>query len=413
MKHIPGRPADFNDNNPVEMRGYRLLTSESDLGKKLGLPPTSRIITQPYGAVPYDPPGPRFWRYYPNGILVGDNSTCARALYGPIAEYWGDTGQFEGPLGLPISDVIERPGGSAIAIFERGVLLKPAGGPVTDVYPLPAALVSTFSATPASAGTPAKPGFDPSIEGITALAQQRIVEILAKAFATNAKLRDNVNSVTPTVTFVDTQTGRCIGGGFGSSGTGQAQLRAHRFKVLLECDLKGCAGSIGGASADLYVTIRLGLTGSLVAAILEDYHLEGISTPLGLGDELMKSAVTSAVEPYRGKNVLTPVATRVRSICSRSWSTSTATSTSTRISRVRPARCCAGSPSMKPTSRSIACDSSATCTSRSSPMAQPLRPASLRLATRSCTRSRSSPTSSGCARSSTSSPARPSTRKRT
>lgn len=45
-----------------------------------------------------------YWQYFPNGIIVSSPDTCACALLGSIYEYWDQLGQFDGPLGAPMTD---------------------------------------------------------------------------------------------------------------------------------------------------------------------------------------------------------------------------------------------------------------------------------------------------------------------
>src|SRR5262245_9087207 len=83
-------------------------------------------------------------------------------------------------------------------------------------------MVQALTSTTATATQPAKPGYDITIDGITALAQARANELVARAMATNETLKKDVESIDNLVTFEGVGLERCEGGGFGSHGPGTA-----------------------------------------------------------------------------------------------------------------------------------------------------------------------------------------------
>jgi hypothetical protein len=180
MAHIGGQRADDNDNDPVEVRHYQILGSGLD--DALGRFPTSHILYRDRlgrGAI--------FWQYFPNGIIISTPDTCACVLYGPIFDYWDQTGEFDGPLGAPSTDVLRIPGpptppaspppppNGSYAVFQHGVLyLGPSiNDTVTELTPLAQGLVASAS------------GITPTGDVIAVAAQSIVQGFADNALATN------------------------------------------------------------------------------------------------------------------------------------------------------------------------------------------------------------------------------------
>ncbi len=284
ITQIHGQAAEENDNDPVEVRRSQI--TGSALGYTLGYPPTSPIYYDFY----QDGVAQHFWEYFPNGMIVWSVNTCAKVLYGPIFDFWAQTGQFKGPLGSPATDVTQLPDGTSFVVFENGVLWLDSQGTVQQLSPLAASMVQAFAHV------------DPSITGITALAQQKISDLANQAVQSNQQLKDNVNSITPTVQFDHAGNGGCTGASFNNPGTSLA--RSHTFNVHLDISLKGCAGTFGGASADMHVTIRLHVTPPNVQAFLESYTIDQVGSPFGAGDNDIRNGLTSALNAEYGHDLL-------------------------------------------------------------------------------------------------------------
>ena len=283
MGHITGSVAEENDNDPVEVRGDQILGSALDT--YLGYPPTSPIYHR--GGFTYDN---KYWRYYPNGMIASSENTCAQVLYGPIYEFYDGIRQFDGALGFPTTDVATLPDGTSYAAFENGALWLNASNQVQEVLPLPPGMVKAFSG-----------GLDPSVAGITQFAQTKVQELITTALASQGA--QGKATVTATLAFDSVGQGACIGAGFSSVGT--SLPRSHTFRVHVEGSLNGCWGILGNiASADLHVTVRLRLQGSTVSGFLEEYTIDGVSTPAGAFDAELRSQLKQALDGEYGQDLI-------------------------------------------------------------------------------------------------------------
>lgn len=297
MGHIRGQRADDNDNDPVEVRHYQILGGGLD--EALGRFPTSPIYYRWLVGRGYI-----FWQYFPNGIIISTPDTCACVLYGPIYQYWDATGQFDGPLGAPSTDVLRLPSppagpgspppppGASYAVFEHGVLYLD-----TDIH----ATVQELSPVPPSMVANAT-GMTPDAAGIAQAAQGTIQGFADNALATDQHLSDNVRGISTRVSFNSTGPGGCAGSSFNA--VGRSLLRSHILNVHFDFDLKGCAGSFGDASADLRVEVRLFIDPPSVTARLVNYWIDGVSSPFSAGDQDIRNGLSQALNGQYGRDLL-------------------------------------------------------------------------------------------------------------
>ncbi|MEV4514268.1 hypothetical protein AB0K00_35575 [Dactylosporangium sp. NPDC049525] len=297
MARIRGQAADENDNNPVEVRHAQILGS--DLTEKLGRFPDTRVMYRWLVGVGYI-----HWQYFPRGIIISSPNSCARVLYGPLYDYWDNTGQFDGPLGAPTSDVLRvpdephRPGTppppprGTYAVFENGVLfLDPnLDAAVTELSPVAASMVERAA------------GFAPDGAGIARGAQATIDGFTADALVASPRLADNVEHITTRVTFAKTGPGGCTGASFNAPG--RSLLRSHIFNVHMDFDLKGCAGVFGDASADLRIEVRLFAEPTEVAVRLVSYSVDGVSSPYSIGDRDIRDGLSEQLNRQFSRNLL-------------------------------------------------------------------------------------------------------------
>lgn len=297
MPQIGGQKADDNDNNPVEVRHYQILADF--LSEALGRFPTSPIRYRWVVGSGYI-----FWQYFPNGIIISTPNSCACVLYGPIYHYWDQTGQFDGPLGAPTTDVLRLPTapsgpgmpppppGASYAVFEHGVLYMDTdiNATVQELWPVSPGLVTT-----ATNVTPTGPG-------IAQAAQGTIQGFADSALATDQGLRDNVEGISTDVSFLHIGPGGCAGGGFDA--VGRSLLRSHVLKVHFAFDLTGCAGAFGDATADLRIEVRLFIDPPRVMARLVNYWIDGVSSPFGAGDHDIRAGLTRAINGQYGRDLL-------------------------------------------------------------------------------------------------------------
>jgi hypothetical protein len=297
MAHIGGQRTDDNDNDPVEVRHYQILGSGLD--DALGRFPTSYILYRDMlgrGAI--------FWQYFPNGIIISTPDTCASVLYGPIFDYWDQTGEFDGTLGAPSTDVLRIPSpptppgspppppNGTYAVFQHGVLyLGPnINDTVAELSPMTQGLVASAS------------GITPTGDGIAAAAQGIVQGFANNALATNQKLSDNVSSISTRVSFKSVGWGGCSGAGFNA--VGRSLLRSHIFNVHFDFVLKGCAGTFGDASADLRIEVRLFVDPPNVTARLVNYWIDSVSSPFSAGDHDIRDGLSSALNGQFGRDLL-------------------------------------------------------------------------------------------------------------
>ncbi|HKS49696.1 MAG TPA: hypothetical protein VJT49_32255 [Amycolatopsis sp.] len=296
MAHIGGQRADENDNDPVEVRHYQILGGGLD--DALGRFPTSRILyrTVTGGAI--------FWQYFPNGIIISTPETCASVLYGPIFDYWDQTGEFDGYLGAPTTDVLRIPSpptppgspppppNGTYAVFQHGVLyLGPdINATVGELSPLSQGLVASAA------------GIMPTGDGIAAAAQAIVQGFADNALATNQHLSDNVSSISTRVSFNSTGPGGCSGAGFNA--VGRSLLRSHIFNVHFDFKLKGCAGTFGDASADLRIEVRLFVDPPNVTARLVHYWIDSVASPFSAGDHDIRDGLSQALNGQYGRDLL-------------------------------------------------------------------------------------------------------------
>lgn len=280
IPQIKGQKAPFNDNNPVECRGYQI--QGSALQKALGVYATSPIY--------YD--SSYHWQYFPNGVIISSDNTCACVLLaGPILDLYAQSGQFKGPLGAPATEILTLSDGGTFVRFENGVLFADSNGSAQQLVPLTPNMVQVFA------------GVDPTASGLAQLAQGIVQSFASNAIQTNQKLKDNVSAVTPTVTFAQTGPGGCAGANCISS-PGATLLRSHIFKIHLDISLKGCAGAFGGAEADLTVPMRLRVTPPTISAFLEGFSIDKVGSPFGAGDTDLRNGLTSALNQQFAKDLL-------------------------------------------------------------------------------------------------------------
>lgn len=280
LTQIIGQVDDPNNNDPVEVRALQVL--DAGLEPQIGLPASP---------VYYDLDGEQpahYWQYFDTGVIVWSENTCAQVLYGPIMDYWGTTGQFQGPLGSPATDITPAPqnDGEFYAVFEHGVLWQYVNGDVTQSNPVQSSDVEAFT------------GFDPTISGITQLAQQTLSSLAQSALATNQQLMQYVSSINSTVTFDSIGLGGCSGASFSSAGT--SLLPSHIFKVHFDFGLNGCAGAFGDATADIHVTVRLTLSATDVQAFLVSYTIDAVGSPFEAANQQIKNGLTNALNDQFG-----------------------------------------------------------------------------------------------------------------
>jgi hypothetical protein len=297
MAQIRGQRADTNDNNPVEVRHFGLIGT--DLSEALGRFPTSPIWYRwipGYGYI--------HWRYFPNGIIISTPETCAHVLYGPIYHRWDQLGQFEGRLGAPSSDILRLPGAMqapggppppptpSYASFQHGVLYldTEVGSAVAELSPLSRDMVT--SAT----------GILTTGPGIAVAAQATIQGVAAHTLATDQGLREHVESISSRVSFRSTGAGACSGAGF--TAVGRSLVRSHILDVHFDFDLKGCAGTVGDADADLRVEVRLFVDPPRVTARLVNYWIDRVSSPFGAGDRDIRDGLSRALNGQFGGDLL-------------------------------------------------------------------------------------------------------------
>lgn len=297
MAHIGGQRADDNDNDPVEVRHYQILGSGLD--DALGRFPTSHILYRTVVGA-----GSIFWQYFPNGIIISSPDTCASVLYGPIFDYWDQTGEFDGYLGAPATDVLRVPSpptppgspppppGGTYAVFQHGVLyLDPdINATVSELTPLPQGLVASAA------------GITPTGDGIAVAAQSIVQGFADNALATNQHLSDNVSSISTRVSFNSTGPGGCSGAGFNA--VGRSLLRSHIFNVHFDFELKGCAGAFGSASADLRIEVRLFVDPPNVTARLVNYWIDSVSSPYSVGDHDIRDGLSQALNGQYARDLL-------------------------------------------------------------------------------------------------------------
>lgn len=296
MGHIGGQGAEDNDNDPVEVRHYQILGSGLD--DALGRFPTSNIRYRQVAG------GYIFWQYFPNGIIISTPNSCACVLYGPIFDYWDQTGEFDGYLGAPTTDVLRIPSpptppgspppppNGTYAVFEHGVLyLGPdINATVGELSPLPQGLVASAA------------GITPTGDGIATAAGSIVQGFADNALATNQHLSDNVSSISSRVSFNAIGPGGCSGAGFDA--VGRSLLRSHIFNVHFDFDLKGCAGTFGDASADLRIEVRLFVNPPTVSARLVNYWIDGVSSPFSAGDHDIRDGLSQALNGQYGRDLL-------------------------------------------------------------------------------------------------------------
>ena len=175
IPQIKGNRAEFNDNNPVEMRGYELNSTIRE------------IIGWATSPIYYDSDG-RHWRYYERGMIVSGGGACACVLWGSILNYYAQTGQFRGPLGSPTTDVTSVwPIGTVYAVFENGVVWDGPGAGPLELTPVPPILVQTVAQV------------DSTPDGIVQFAQQKIQTVADAELQTNERLSDNVEGIVASV----------------------------------------------------------------------------------------------------------------------------------------------------------------------------------------------------------------------
>ena len=297
MAQISGQAADDGDNDPVEVRHYQI--QGGGLDDALGRFPTSPIW---YGWEPGR--GYTFWQYFPNGIIISSPDTCACVLYGPIYDYWDQTGQFGGPLGAPSTDVLRLPGpasapggpppppGASYAVFQHGVLyLDPdIQATVEELTPVTPGLVASST------------GVTPTGDGIAQAAQSTIQGFADSALATNQRLSDNVESISTRVSYNATGPGGCSGAGFNA--VGGSLLHSHILNVHFDFVLKGCAGSFGDAAADLRVELRLFVNPPNVTARLVNFWIDSVSSPYSAGDNDIRDGLTRSLNGQFDKDLL-------------------------------------------------------------------------------------------------------------
>ena len=297
MAQIRGNKAEANDNNPVEVRRYQILGDALSIA--LGRFPTSPIYYRHDSGVGY-----LFWQYFPDGIIISTPQSCACVLFGPIYHYWDQTGQFNGPLGAPTTDVLRLPSppsgpgmpppppGATYAVFEHGVLFLDSDvtASVQELSPISPSLVSSAASVM------------PTGDGIAQAAQGTIQDFANNALATNQRLADNVESISTSVSFNSIGQGGCAGAGFDA--VGRSLLRSHIFNVHFDFALTGCAGVVGDAGANLRVEVRLFIDPPNVSARLVGYHIDAVSSPYSVGDRDIRDGLSTALNGQWGRDLL-------------------------------------------------------------------------------------------------------------
>jgi hypothetical protein len=283
VTQIVGVIADPGENDPVEVRGFQI--EGTAIGNTIGYP-TSPVYTNR----PDFPSERKYWQYYSNGMIVSGFNTCAQVLFGPILDYYGTVGQFGGHLGCPSTDIKQAHDGTSFAAFENGVVWLDSQGTIHELDPLEPILIKAYS------------GIDPSVDGITAFAQTKMNSLAAQAIQNNSQLKDNVSSINATVQFDQTGPGGCASASFQIAGT--SLQRSHIFKVHFDFQLTGCAGAIGSASADLHITCRVRVNPPTVSCFLEAFTIDGVSSPLGLGDSDINTGLSNALYQESGVDLI-------------------------------------------------------------------------------------------------------------
>jgi hypothetical protein len=297
MAQIRGQAAEDNDNDPVEMRKYQILGS--DLNNDLGGIPTSPIWYRGSG-----PANLIFWQYFPNGIIISSPDSCACVIYGPIYNYWDQTGQFDGPLGAPLTDVLRLPSppagpgqpppppGAAYAIFQHGALyLDPdINATVVQLSPVTDELVQSAS------------GIAPNGDGVAAAVRDKVQAAAEASLNSDQRLHDEVASISTSASFNSTGQGGCAGAGFNA--VGRSLLRTHIINVHLDFQLRGCAGSVGGATADLRLELRLFIDPPSVAGRMVNYWIDSVASPFGAGNQDIRDQLLGVLNAQFGKDQL-------------------------------------------------------------------------------------------------------------
>jgi hypothetical protein len=283
VTQIVGVIADPGENDPVEVRAFQI--EGTALGNTIGYPTSPVYTNQP------DLPSERkYWQYYSNGMIVSGFNTCAQVLFGPILDYYGTVGQFGRHLGCPSTDIKYASDGTSFAAFENDVVWLDSQGTIHELDPIAPILVKAYS------------GIDPSAAGIAAFAQVKMNSLAQQAIQNNSQLKDNVSSINATVQFGSTGPGGCTGASLQIAGT--SLQRAHIFKVHFDFNLTGCAGAFGNASADLHITARVRIAPPSVSAFLEAFNIDGVSSPLGLGDGDITNGLSNALYQQFGVDLI-------------------------------------------------------------------------------------------------------------
>ena len=293
---IHGHRADDNDNDPVEVRKYDIIGTDVDYA--LGYP-TSPIWSRSEGGSRY-----WFWQYFQHGIIISSPDTCACVLYGPIYDYWVSQGQFDGWLGAPSTDVRRLPGAPAVpgrppppprpayAVFQGGVLYldTAVGASVVSLSPVPVEMVQNAT------------GVLPTGAGIAQLAQQIVQDAANDELKNNQHLRDNVDGITASATFVRTGPGGCSGASFNSAGN--SLLRSHILRIHFDMDLSGCAGAFGDAGANVTAEVRLFVDPPRVTARLVRHSVDSVASPFSAGDHDIRAGLNQALNGRYGRDLL-------------------------------------------------------------------------------------------------------------
>ena len=280
---ITGLVADPGEENPVSDRYVQI--EGSSLQTDVGFP-----ITAVYTNRPDFPSERRYWQYYTNGMILCDANTCAQVLFGPILDYYATLNQFNSALGFPSTDVSRMPDGTTFVAFENGVLWLDQQGTIHNLDPIDPLLVKGFS------------GIDPTPQGIAAFAQAKMDTLAQQALQTNPQLSGNVSSITSSVQFESTGARGCQGSS--QDTLGHSLLRAHIFKVHFDFQLTGCAGDFGNASADMHITARVSVSPGKVSTFLDSFNIDGVSSPGGLGDDLIRENLANAFYAEQGVDLV-------------------------------------------------------------------------------------------------------------
>ncbi len=284
ITHIIGEPDTDDDNNPIFVR--RMQIQSSDLPSILGYIPDSPIYYE------MDGQGGQptlYWQYFPNGMIVWSFNTCAHVLYGPILDYYATLGQFKGSLGSPRTDITTLPDQAIYAVFENGVLYMAPGDQVVQLTPLSNGLVISEAKV------------DPSIDGITKLAQDTMNSVAASSIKSDPNLSQNVSGIIATLWFNSMAPGGCMNPGFNSPGVDL--LPAHVFNAHLNILATGCASNTGPINADMTITVRLNIQSNSVSATMVTYNIYHVSTFDGLGDDKLRDALTTAFNRQYSHNL--------------------------------------------------------------------------------------------------------------